>query len=211
MDIEIARHVLTPEVVSHLDTEPFEVICEKLHTMARPRFLAMMNELGKCLPPDEFYLEVGTYQGTSLIGTLLGNKAKAIANDDFSQFPETNSLSLFMQNITDFGVADRVDVRTMHCDRMFEMLKSQNIGLYYFDGSHGEESTLNGLEKAYPFIVENGLIVLDDTFYDCVGWGINSFIAKYPRTIRIVFAVSPYHDFHPTWWNGTIVLQKFSR
>lgn len=210
MNIGYARDLLTSEALQNLDCLPYLPIVDKVHTMARPRFLATMNKLAQCLRRDEIYLEVGSYQGGSLIGTLLNNNAKAIAVDSFTSWPENNGIEIINNFTKQFNVNARMTLiaKDFH-DYFADPELKLNIGLYYYDGAHDEQSTYEGLEAAWQFISEDyGMIVLDDTYLQCVCNGINHFIGNHYNRLRIAYAVSPFSQYHPDWWNGTIFLHK---
>lgn len=208
MNISRARALLIPDALQALDCTPFIPIIEKIQTMARPHFLATMNALSQCLEDDEIYLEVGTFRGGSLVGVLLNNSVKAVAIDNFSQFPvDYAQLELGLML---FGVNERVEFSEMDFHEYFKRGDIPKIGLYYYDGAHDEQSTLDGLELVFPYIVQNGIIVLDDTLDLTVCMGINRFLGLHPAEVKILFAVSPAEEYHPSWWQGTIFLQKLS-
>jgi protein O-GlcNAc transferase len=210
MDIIRARNLLLPNAIAVLDQQPYEPIIPAIMTMARPHFLAVMNQLARCMAPDEVYLEVGTFQGGSLIGTLLDNEARAVSVDNFCEFSDTNSLEKLEANIHSFGMCDRIQFYNVDFHEYFKNAINLKCGLYYYDGAHDTKSTLEGLELGLPFVVPDGLIVLDDLYYKNVRIGINQFIGRHAEEIQIIFAANPPTDFDPDWWNGTIVLQKVS-
>lgn len=210
MNINEVRDLLLPNSLSKLDLQPFATILEKVHTMARPHFLAMMNTLARFIADDECYLEVGSYQGGSLIGTLLNNSARAISVDNFSEFQGTNNLDLLTQHAHEFGVYDRVTFRNMDFHEYFKTMAVPALGMYYYDGAHDALNTQEGLELGFPYVVKDGLIILDDTLYPDVVLGLNRFLGAHPAGIKVLYAASPALEFHPGWWNGTIVLQKTS-
>ena len=207
MDIQKARDSLLPISLSKLDFQPFAPILEKIHTMARPHFLAMMNQLARYLDAGEVYLEVGSYQGGSLISTLLNNQASAISVDNFSEFRDTNNFKILTQHASDFGMSDRITFYNMDFHDYF-MGNVPAIGMYYYDGAHDALNTQEGLELGFPFVVKDGLIILDDTLYPDVVLGLNRFLGVHAADVKILYAASPALEFHPGWWNGTIVLQK---
>jgi len=204
------RDLLLPEPIQALDISPFIPLIEKVHVMARPRFLALMNKVAQCMNPNEIYLEVGSYQGGSLIGTLLGNKVKGTAVDSFVSWPENNGIEIINRFTKEFGVFDRMTLYAKDYREYFKSIhRDANIGLYYYDGDHSEDQTYEGLEAAWPFISEDyGTIVLDDTFLQCVCNGINHFIGNHFNRLRISCAISPYQQYNDDWWNGTVFLHK---
>lgn len=177
--------------------------------MGRPRFLALLNSLARCLD-DEIYLEIGTHQGGSLIGALLNNNAKAVSVDDFSEYQEAANKEILFKWLQKFGVRNRVTFYELEFKAFFALnvIPEKSVGLYYYDGAHDRESTYNGLELGYPLMVDNGIILLDDTIWSSVREGINDFLGMHPEDIRIMLALTPTEKLHPDWWNGTIALQK---
>lgn len=208
MDTYKARNLLLPSALAQIDIQPFAPVIANVRTMARETFLAMMNGLASCLAPDEIYLEVGTFLGGSLIGALLGNEARAVAVDNFSEFQLIGGEEELQKNIKMFGMQDRIKFHNEDFHAYFSREVSTKVGLYYYDGAHDAINTRDGLELGLPHVVTDGLIVLDDTIYPQVVQAINAFLGEHPAEIKILFAASPLVEFDPIFWNGTIVLQK---
>jgi predicted O-methyltransferase YrrM len=210
MDISRARDLLLPASLQALDVEKYQPIRDAIMTMAQLRFLATMNQLAQCLGENEVYMEVGTFQGGSLVGSLLGNSARAVAVDNFAQFTDTNTQERLMHGLELFGVKDRVEFYNQDFHEFFAdpMVNGYAVGLYYYDGAHDVQNTLNGLELGFPHVVKDGIIVLDDTLYPEVCIGLNQFLGNHPDEVKILCSISPNESWHPDWWNGTIMLQK---
>jgi hypothetical protein len=214
-----ARKILNMRPLLDLDTHPFDQIPVVLKAMGRPRFHAMMNALAECLEGDEIYLECGTYQGGSMIGTLLGNHAHGWAVEDFSEFfgnPQVdNTRATLEKNLHTFGVFERVTIQEMPFEAFFRDIPIPPVGLYYYDACHGESATLDGLELGFPHIIPGGLIVADDIAFPEVSTGIHRFMGNHPDELKIIFAINPTVvpsiDLDPDWWNGTMVLQKIEK
>ena len=220
MNTHAARELLTLKSLMALDTTPYHDIPFKLRSSGRPRFHAMMNALAHCMSPDELYLEVGTYQGGSMIGTLLGNQARAFAVEDFREFygdpAIDNTRATLEKNLHAFGVFDRVTLYEMDFHEFFELraldILSMKVGLYYYDAQHAETDTYEGLMAGFPFVVPGGFIVLDDINWNMVARGINLFLAVNFQEVKTIFATtasdSGKNSLDADWWNGTMVIEK---
>jgi hypothetical protein len=190
------------------DLEPLQLICTKINTMSRPRFLHVLNHLVGCMEPGEVYLEVGTHQGGSLIAALTGNEAKAISVDDFSQFQEAADESRLQENLLAFGMQDRV---TFHNENMASFLLTglpinTQVGVYYYDAEHSTEQTVLGVTLGMQFVVDGGFIVLDDMLFETVRYALFELMGMYPE-LKLRLYIEPASLNHPLWWNGIAVLQ----
>lgn len=220
MDTHKARELLTIKSLMALDTSPYKDIPYKLRSSGRPRFHAMMNALACCMTPDEIYLEVGTYQGGSMIGTLLGNKVRGFAVEDFREFYGDplidNTRATLEKNLMDFDVFDRVNLYEMDFHKFFALrandIPQVPVGLYYYDAQHAETDTYEGLTLGFPFVVPGGFIVLDDNGWNMVSRGISRFLGEHYEDVKIVFSTtasdSGRNSLDDDWWNGTMVIEK---
>ena len=216
MDTHKARELLTLKSLTALDTSPYEGIPFKLRSSGRPRFHAMMNTLARCMTLDEIYLEVGSYQGGSMIGTLLDNQAHAFAVEDFREFYGDplvdNTRATLEKNLRAFGVFDRVTLWETDFHAFFAAVVIPPVGLYYYDAQHAEKDTYEGLTLGFPFVVPGGFIVLDDNGWNMVSRGISRFLGEHFEDVKIIFATtasdSGINSLDSDWWNGTMVIQK---
>jgi protein O-GlcNAc transferase len=219
MQTNKARAILNPSSLLALDTKPFERIQFALKSQGRPRFHAMMSALAGCLENDEIFLEVGTYQGGSMIGTLMGNHARGWSVEDFSEFAGNtdvdNTRKRLMGNLIMFGMEGRVTINQMRFETFFEEVKIPPVGLYYYDANHGESATLEGLRLGFPHVIPGGFLVVDDVAFPEVSTGVNRFIGKFPDELKIIYCANmtivPSIDLDPDWWNGVMVMQKVSK
>lgn len=123
----------------------------------------LLNLAYHLLPENEAYLEIGTYQGKSLLSALIGNPLRpTFACDNFSEF-DVNSLAITQANLRSYGLADAVTF--YDCD-FREILTPDRlpvpIGLYFYDGAHDEESQYLAIKKIEPFLADEALVLVDD-------------------------------------------------
>jgi predicted O-methyltransferase YrrM len=191
----------------------FMDVINSVHCMSRPRVYAVINAIVSCMDEGEVYLEVGTYQGGSLISALLNNSSRAIGVDAFSEFKDTNNFERTRKNLIDFGVSDRVVLHNKTYQQFFSELPAEaKFQVYYYDGQHDYEGQLAGMETAWNFLQPGSLILVDDYSYREVREAVTQFLYNHQEHIGVQFVMAPMGDFENVgeiWWNGCVVLRVF--
>lgn len=196
------------EVLDGKHDAKFEEVIGSIHCMSRARVYAVINAVVSSMDPDEVYVEVGTYQGGSIISALLHNDASAIGVDSFGEFKDTNSMERTMENLLRFGVQARVGMLNMGYQKFFSEVDPRiNIGAYYYDGEHNYEGQLAGMEAAWPYLHPGSIVMVDDLIYPEVSRAVNQFIANHVNNLKFTFVILPTESIDPVWWNGVCVLQ----
>lgn len=189
----------------------FDDVLSSLHCMSRPRVYAVLNACVSAMDPGELYVEVGTYQGGSLISALRDNDAHAIGVDSFGEFTATNNLELTTKNLQTFGVLDRVTLHNMGFKEFFAQCPADlKIQVYYYDGAHDYETQLAGMEAGWKYLQKGSIILVDDYTYPEVSRAINQFVANHVGEIKFQFVMLPTENTDETWWNGCVVMRKES-
>jgi predicted O-methyltransferase YrrM len=186
----------------------FSVVIDQLHCMSRARVYAMLNAVVSSLEEGELYVEVGTYQGGSLISALLDNNARAIGVDAFCEFKETNNFDQTQANLRRFGVDDRAVLRNMTYQDFFLSVPAEfSIQAYYYDGAHDYQSQLNGMEAAWDYLHAGSVVLVDDYCYPEVYRAVNQFVENHKANIRFLFVRLPQFQLDKTWWNGCVIME----
>jgi len=186
----------------------FNDVLKSLHCMSRPRVYAVLNACVSAMDPGEMYVEVGTYQGGSLISALRDNDARAIGVDSFGEFTQTNSLEITSRNLQTFGVLDRVTLHNMDFKEYFAQCPADlKIQVYYYDGEHNFEGQLAGMEAGWRFLQKGSLILVDDYTYGEVSRAVHQFVANHIDQVKFQFVMLPTDNTDETWWNGVCVLR----
>jgi len=192
---------------SPLPRDPrFARVLEDVHGLATPNTLALVNHAVSLLDDGEAYVEVGTFQGASLIGALLGNENRhAVAIDRFSM--RGASVERLEGNLARFDLAGRA---TILVGDVFELvrdgaLEAVRIGVWYYDAAHDYESQLEGLRVAEPYLVPGALLIVDDSDWERVSRAVDDYLDAQPRARRILDLPGEDHG-HPQWWAGMQVL-----
>ena len=200
---------LTEAIAGYYD-DAFLQVVNAIHCMSRPRVYAVLNACVAAMEPGELYVEIGTYQGGSLISALLNNDARALAVDSFEEFQQTNSFETTLKNLEQFGVAGRVTLSNTGFKEFFAQPwpPGFRIQVYYYDGAHGYDVQLAGMEAAWPFLAPGALIIVDDYTYPEVTLAVNQFMANHINDVKFQFMFDPIQSTDETWWNGCVVLRK---
>jgi predicted O-methyltransferase YrrM len=184
----------------------FAEILEAVPGLARANNLALLNVAASCLAPGESYVEVGTYHGTSLIAALLENDGDFVALDNWSL--GDGSRDQLEKNLARFGLAGRPAL--IEGDA-FETLRSGaldglRVGVYYYDNGHEYEQQLDGMRLIEPHLVDDALVIVDDTDWERVERAVDDYVSQQPRA-QEVLRVDGKDRGAPHWWEGMRVLR----
>jgi protein O-GlcNAc transferase len=177
--------------------------------MATENKLLMLNLAVAHLLPGEVYVEVGCYQGASIVGAARGNSAaKIFACDNFSQFEGTEAI--LRRNI-ERHAPGQVEFFNLAA-REFLLAapwRPARIGAYFFDGGHSFADQFEGLQYALPSLADDAVVIIDDT-NKREARAADALFARMVPGFELVLDLRTPRNHHPTWWNG-IQLFRFRR
>jgi predicted O-methyltransferase YrrM len=194
--------------------------CPKVEGMASLRKLQLLNLAVSFLPVDgtECYLEVGTYQGKSLIAAMAGNLNRpAVACDNFSEFTESpaESLAILQKNLAIYDLTESVRFYDEDFKTLFEKWQDYHlpqIGVYFYDGAHDDVSQYEAIHQVEPLLANQALVIIDDWRFakDSGSYAevaTRRAIAESPNTWQIQWILpARYNGDLDMWWNGVAVL-----
>jgi hypothetical protein len=167
---------------------------------------SLINYGVSLLPRDQAYLNVGVWNGFSFLAGLVNNPDKVcIGVDNFSEFggPREGFLKRFEKykslNHHFFDMDYREYLSKVH---------RRQIGFYVYDGPHGYEDQLDGLEIAEPFFASNCRILVDDTNWQAPREATMKFVESRADRYRVIFDQRTPRNEHPTFWNGVIIVER---
>lgn len=174
--------------------------------------LMLLNFAASLLERGELYLEVGTWQGLSLIGAMWGNVDKEFfAIDNFSQFG--NVRREFHANLTHWLPHARLKFLEGDCFSLLrrrQLFGGRKIGVYFYDGDHSYESQFRGLQCIQKHLSDSALLIIDDTAYQRVRDATSVFMS-FHKGYRLLFDLRSEYDGEPRWWNGIQVYSYDAR
>ena len=183
----------------------FAPILADVEGLARENNLALLNLAASALDPGESYVEVGSYQGLSLIAAMLGNVGNFVGMDDFSM--KGGGRPLLEKNLRRHGLRGH----TILEGDAFTLLRGsalagRRVGVYYYDAAHDYRSQLDALRLIEPYLIDGALVIVDDTDWKQVGRALRDYLKGQPRA-RLVVEIAGKDHGQPWWWEGVQVLR----
>lgn len=200
---ELTSRFVGPDASNELAPGLDEVIA-KTEGMSTPHSLTVLSLAAGYLAPEEVYLEVGTYRGRSLIGTLLNNpNARGYGVENFGEFDAGAPARAKLEGaLAEFGLTGRA---TMIYDDAFRVLAdeqlSRKVGVYFYDGVHSAFGQYAGLGLAEGKLADEAIVIVDDTSWPQVGKATDAYVDRHPGYSLIAEFHAEGQD-DPVWCNG---------
>jgi hypothetical protein len=170
---------------------------------------AIVNQAVARMPVDHAFVNVGVWNGFTLLCGLAGNAdRRCVGIDNFSQYggPRDDFLARFESRRS-----PRHEFHDLDYAEYFAKVHRGPIGVYIYDGEHSYVNQLKGLQTAEPFFSEDCLIVVDDTNWIEPWQATLDFVAQSQHEYRILLDQTTCQNGHPSFWNGIMVLQRTGR
>jgi Methyltransferase domain len=186
-------------------------VLKSVRGMATENKLKLLNCAVAALDDGEVYVEVGSYQGASIVGAATGNCGKRIfACDNFSQFDgAADALRATLARHTAPGQVQFFDAEFRDFLRAAPW-RPAKIGAYFYDGGHSFLDQYDGLRLAAADLAADALVVIDDTNKRAARSADALFARQVPGAELILDLRTP-RNHHPTWWNGVQVYRVRAR
>ncbi|GEM_PF-634065 len=173
--------------------------------------------------PRACYLEIGVFQGLTLVSAALQAPGLACFGiDNFATLdPDEKNKEITTERLQRFGAANATLI-----DSDFEAalagldarLDGRKIAVYFIDGPHDYRSQMVCLLLALGHLHDRCVIVIDDANYACVRQATADFLAGHPDFKMVFEAYSPAHPanmegaelerWEEGWLNGVNVLVR---
>ncbi len=170
---------------------------------------------------DACYLEIGVFQGLTLVSTALeAPELPCFGIDNFATLdPEGENQAIVRERLDRFGAANATLI-----DADFEealegldaYLGGRKVGVYFIDGPHDYRSQMVCFLAGLKHLHDRAVIIIDDANYPDVRWSTRDFLAGHPEFKMVFEAYSPAHPVNMTaeekethelgWLNGVNIL-----
>jgi len=204
-DIKVTTVPLRNEEVKSLVMK----IAQNVPRMSTFAIGAIINHATSLMPAECAYVNIGTWAGYSLFCGMAGNDDKrCIGVDNFSEFTTWNPRDIFYAY---FNGTENHQFYEMDYQVYLKNIHKGEIGVYFYDGYHGEDDQFLGLACAEEFFSDKCIIIVDDYNGLCVQKGTERFIEQSSFRYETLFKKFTKSGNHPTYWAGIHVFQKGKR
>jgi protein O-GlcNAc transferase len=191
-------------------SDKFQEVLDRVQGTTTTNLMQLINSAVSCMEPGEIYCEIGTYQGSSLIGALLDQGDRhAYGVDNFSEWDESSeSYETLIENLTQFKVLDQVEFYNQDFERFLLDLRDRQptpkIGVYFYDCAYDYRSQLVGLLFMKNLLADRALIIVNNGHWKTVQQAQKDFIAAHPECQAIADLSTAVGE--ATFGNGIQVL-----
>ena len=154
------------------------------------------------------YVNIGCWEGFSLISGMINTSCNVYGVDNFSQF--NGPSKKFYKNFNKFKKENHFFFEMDYKDFFSNHWKKENkkIDLYFYDGNHSYNDQLESLEIAKPYFQKGSIIIVDDTNIDDVKNATKKFLINNQNEFEILMDINTSSNGHFTFWNGLIIFFK---
>jgi protein O-GlcNAc transferase len=182
----------------------FAEILERIEGLACANNLALLNLAASLVEPGESYVEIGSFNGASLVAAMLGNEDKEVAAID-SFALAGGSRAQLEANLRSYGLEPP---EILEGD-VFELLRGgalegPRVGACYWDLLHQYEPQLAGLRALEPHLAPGALVIVDDSDWRGVVSALGAYFPGQPRA-RPLLTIGGDRRGQPWWWEGMVV------
>lgn len=170
---------------------------------------AIINRIVTEMSPAYAFVNVGVWNGYTLLAGMLGNEDKTcVGVDNFSEFGGPRDA--FLGNFEKLRSRKHA-FHEMDYGAYFASVHSGTMGFYIYDAAHDYENQLKGLQAAEPFFSEDCFVLVDDTNWDEPHQATLEFMEESSNTYELLLDVKTSRNCHPTFWNGIMVFRRRKR
>ncbi len=180
------------------------LISLELHGASGGKVIGMLQRLVKLLEPNECYVEIGVFQGMSLLSTAKANpNIQVFGIDNFAQFDADKKNQKIIDELKNKnGITNSVLINLDFEDALNTLdkyLNGKKIGLYFIDGPHDYRSQLVCLLLAKKYLSDNAIILIDNSNYNHVRQANRDFLESHDE-YKLIF--EGYSRSHPANLKG---------
>lgn len=185
----------------------------KVNGMSTENVRFLFNEIVKQYAKNGLYMEIGTYQGCSLLSAALFNPStRCIGIDNFSQFDEgCENQEILKANLSKFDNLQNIEFYKGDYEKVIKNIfnKEPNlkINVYFYDGHHSYKNQMDGLRVILPHLEKKCILIIDDYNTDRVERANHDFL-KENLEFKAIIKIKTNGNSSKNWWNGIEVIGR---
>ncbi|NUO00151.1 MAG: class I SAM-dependent methyltransferase [Saprospiraceae bacterium] len=175
------------------------------------------------LTKETCYLEIGVFQGLTLLSTAMTSpEHEFFGIDNFAFFdPDKKNKQLIEERAKKLDITNIQLINKDYEDALENLstyIGNKKVAIYFVDGPHDYRSQLMCLLLIKPFLAENAVILVDDSNYRHVRQANRDFLITHPE-FKLLYQA--YTEAHPAnlseakkekvvqgWWNGINIIYR---
>ena len=177
--------------------------------MSSPKVCRFLNRLVASLDPGEHYLEVGSWQGRTLLSAAVHNTGKlCVGCDKFRFFGRFTGFGYKARRALKENLARYADNRAainfydMPSSRFFRRRRADGpVGIYFYDGDHSYRGTRTSIAAGARWLSPKAVVLVDDWNVPRIRQGTLDGFRD--AGVKILWQRELEGDHSErTWWNG---------
>ncbi len=165
------------------------------------KMIRLLQELTQLYTQEEnaVYLEVGVFQGMTLLSSASASNLLCYGIDNFNFFdPKQQNREIIEERRVKLGIENAHLINLDYEDALenlpTHMGADKKVGVYFIDDPHDYRSQLMCLQLILPHLAENAVIVIDDCNYQHVRQANRDFLAT---NLGFKLLFEAYTNCHP--------------
>jgi len=161
-----------------------------------------------CANPDQRYLEIGVWQGSTFISANYQNEHThpSIAIDNFSEFNHIDVLNEFNKNTQKYLQSNQYEFIQEQCFQTNVGRFDTKFQIYFYDGGHTEEEQYLALTHFQSILDNEIILIIDDWNFEPVPKGTRKAIQELKWNVlhEWIMPAECIGDV-VNWWNGFFI------
>jgi hypothetical protein len=177
----------------------------------------------RTLTNDSCYLEIGVYQGLTLLSSAASSPTNTFFGiDNFAFFdPKGENKQLIVERAEKLKISNAHLINMDYEDALENLqqhIGDKKVSVYFIDGPHDYRSQLMCLLLIKPFLADQAVIIIDDSNYRHVRQANRDFLLTNPEFKLLYQSYTKAHPLNMNdadksevvkgWWNGVNIIYR---
>ncbi len=172
--------------------------------LSSPKVCNLLNQLVARMDPSEYYLEIGTFRGLTLVSAALNNAGKTcVGCDKFRFWGQFTGWGFLAKRALNRAGSAKITFHHMPSERLFrEKRVPAPVGVFFYDGDHTYQGTKHHVVVAEPLLSTKSVLVMDDWNDPAIREGTYDGLREAKLEVLWETALEGENLKTEGWWNG---------